>query len=89
MISPEATLDLSSSLKRKQAHRVSYRRAAASDARRYRVLRHVELVGQPSIGERFFDRIEVRALQVLDEREFEQLAAGCLAHNDRHALQPG
>ena len=32
---------------------------------------------------RFFDRVQVFALQILDEREFEHLLVACRAHDDR------
>ena len=41
-------------------------------------LRQVELVGEPPIGERFFDRVQILALDVFDQRHLEQrlLVAG-------------
>ncbi len=53
------------------------------------VLRHAEFVGEPREGPRFLDRIEVRPLQVLDEREFEELAIRDFLHDDGHALEAG
>ena len=51
-----------------------------------------ELVGQPLIRQRFVDRIEILALDVLDQRELEQLLVGAfgdVAHDDRHLVQAG
>ena len=48
-----------------------------------------ELVDQLAVGVRRLDRIEVLALEVLDERELELLAVRQLADDRRDPLQPG
>ena len=53
---------------------VGDRRAVLADGVGDLLLRQVELVGEPPVGERLFDRVEVLALDVLDERDREQPA---------------
>src|SRR5262249_27443929 len=56
------------------------------------VLRHLELVGQAAVGERRLDRIQILALDVLDERHLEErplLSRRHVADDDRHALEAG
>ena len=50
---------------------------------------NAELVDQLAVGVRLLDRVEVRALEVLDERQLELLAIGELADDRRDALQAG
>ena len=55
------------------------------------LLGQAEFVCQPLVRQRFVDRIEVLALDVLDERELEQLlvlAGRDLADDDRHRAAP-
>ena len=55
-------------------------------------LRQVELVGEAAIGERFFDRVQILALDVFDQRHLEQrllLARRDVADDDRNAQQAG
>ena len=55
-------------------------------------LREVELVGEAPVGERLFDRVQVLALDVLDERHLEQpllVAAGDVPDDDRHLEEAG
>jgi len=40
-----------------------------------RLLRHLKFIGETAIGQRFFDRIQVLALNVFDERHLEQRTA--------------
>ena len=51
--------------------------------------RERELVDELAVGARRLDRVEVLALEVLDERELELLAIGELADDRRDALQAG
>ena len=53
------------------------------------VLGEPELLDELPIGFRRLERVEVLALQVLDERELDLLAIGQLADDSRDALQPG
>ena len=46
-------------------------------------LRQRELIEQPLIGQRFVDRVEVLALDVLDQRELEQLLVPTLHRRER------
>ena len=43
---------------------------------------------QPLIGLRFFDRVEILALDVLDQRDLERLGIVEVANDDRHLVQP-
>ncbi len=55
-------------------------------------LRQLKFVGEPPVGERFFDRIQVLALDVFDQRHLEQrslLARRDVANDDRDAQQAG
>ena len=55
-------------------------------------LRQLKLVGEPPIGERLFDRVQILALDVFDQRHLEQrllLARRDVADDDRHAQQAG
>ena len=52
-----------------QPHVVGDRRAILADGGRDRFLRQLEFVGQPPVGLRFFDRIQIVALDVFDERD--------------------
>ena len=53
------------------------------------VLGEPELVDQLAVGVGRLDRVEVRALEVLDERELELVAIGELADDGRDALEAG
>jgi hypothetical protein len=48
-----------------------------------------ELVEQAAIGDRLFERVEVGALQVLDEGRFERFAIGEVADEGRDLVQLG
>ena len=76
----------------------SRRRKFATDARslptarRDVLLLQLKLVGEPPVRERLFDRIQVLALDVLDERHLQQrsfLSRRDIANDDRHAQQAG
>ena len=56
-----------------QADEVRDGAAVLADRRGDLFLREGELIGQPLISDRFVQRIEVLALDVLDQRELEQL----------------
>ena len=52
----------------------------------------MELIGEAPVGERFVDRVQILALDVFDQRHFEQRLLRAwrdVAHHDRHAQQPG
>ena len=54
-----------------------------------RFLRQLQFVGEPTIGLRFFDRIQIFALDVFDQRDLEQIVVGDVANDDRHFEQAG
>jgi hypothetical protein len=68
---------------------VGDRGAVLADRFGQRFLRHRAVVEQPSVGARFVNRVEVLALDVLDEGHLQQLLVGDLADDDRNAQQPG
>ena len=73
-----------------QPEQVRHRRPVLADRRRDFLLRQVELVRQPFEPEGFLDRVEVFALDVLDERPLEQfllLARRHVAYGDGHFQQ--
>ena len=75
-----------------QPHEVRDRRAILADRRGDVFLLQVEFVGEAAVGERLFDRVQVLALDVFDQRHLEQrllLARRDVAHDDRHAQQAG
>ena len=55
-----------------QPQEVGDRRAILADGGRDVFLLQVELVGEPAVGERLFDRVQVLALDVFDQRHLEQ-----------------
>ncbi len=66
--------------------------AVLADRCRDLLLRQAELVGQPPVRQCFIDGVQVFALNVLDERQLEQLlvgAVGNVADDDRHLVQSG
>ena len=56
---------------------------------RHLLLGAAETVHQLLIGRRLFDRIEVGALDILDDGDFQRLGVGQLAHHHRHVMQLG
>ena len=44
---------------------------------------------QVAVADRLFHRVEIGALDVLDDRELEHLLIGEVAHDDRHLMQAG
>ena len=68
------------------------RRAVLADGRGDVFLLQVEFVGEPPVGERFVDRVQIFALDVFDQRHLEQrllLPGRDVADDDRHAQQAG
>ena len=70
-----------------QAQRVRDRRARLGDLVGQLGLRHLVLGEQLAVAARLFDRVQVLALQVLDERELERLRRRRRQHAHRHPLQ--
>src|SRR5579875_1584012 len=75
--------------KLQEAQRVCDSRAILADLFRNHLLRHAELLDQSLIGQRLFDRIEVGALNILDEGQLEHLLRGYFLDNHRHSRQAG
>ena len=71
-----------------QTQRVCDRRAGFAHAGRRLLLRHFIGAHELLIAERLFDRVEVRALQVFDERELHRLLVIGLDDDDRHVGKP-
>ena len=74
----------------KQPHDIRDRRSIFADRRGDCFLRQVEFFGQPTISERFIDRVQVFTLEVFDERHLEQrtlLAGAHVFDNHGHAEQ--
>ena len=64
-----------------QAQRVGHHGAALADLGRHFFLRELKLLDELRVALRLFDRVEVLALEILDQRQFEHgavigLAAG-------------
>ena len=74
-------------VKIEKAHAVCDRRPALSDLLRDIFLTEMEFSREPGKSARFLDRIEVFALQVLDECEFEDVLVGGFANDHRRLLQ--
>ena len=72
-----------------QPHVVGDRRAILADGVGDLLLRQVEFVGEPAIGQRFLDRIQILALDVLDQRDGQQPVLGNVADDDRHLEEAG
>jgi hypothetical protein len=70
-----------------QAQQVGSGAARAADRLGGSLVRIGELVDQASDGLCFLERIEVFALDVLDQRHRERLLVGHLAHDDRHLVE--
>jgi len=71
-----------------QPHRVRHRCAAFADLLRDLLLLLAKFPRQPREGARFFDRVEVFALEILDQRQLEHVAIARFAHDDRRLGQP-
>jgi hypothetical protein len=72
-----------------QPQQVGRRGARAADRVGGLLVGQLELVDQAMHALRFLQRIEVFALDVLDQRHRERRLVGDLAHDDRHFLQAG
>ena len=72
-----------------EADAVRDRRAVLADTLRHLLLRHPELGDECAVRDRLFERIEVRPLDVLDERKFEHLMRRRVLDDDGHLPQPG
>ena len=72
-----------------QPHVVGDRRPILADRFGDLFLGQAELVAEAAIGVRFFDRIQILALDVLDERRGQQLVVGNVADDDRHLEEAG
>ena len=65
------------------------RRAILADRIGQRFLRHRAFVEQPPVGGRLVDRIEVLPLDVLDQRDLQQLVVADLAHDHGRPQEAG
>ena len=72
-----------------QSEGVGHGRAGSTDPRRDLVLAQPEVVDQLAIGVGGLERIEILALEVLDEGELELIAIGELPHDGRDPLETG
>ena len=59
-----------------QSHRVGDRGPASADFLRDLFLTHSKFIGKPGVTLRFFDRIEISALQILDQRDLQDFEIG-------------
>jgi hypothetical protein len=51
-------------------------------------MRQLEFLGKLMVGLRFLDRVQVGALDILDQRQFQQLLVCCVTDHHRHCFQP-
>ena len=72
-----------------QAQRVRDRRSGAADPRGDRLVGETELVDELTVPVRRLDRVEILALQVLDQRELELCLLVELADDGRDAIEAG
>ena len=70
----------------KQTHHISDVAARFFDDNRKRGLAMAELVGKPLIGFGFFDRVQVLALDILDQRNFERFTVVKITDNRRNVM---
>ena len=70
-----------------QSHCVGHRGPTSTDLLRDLFLAHSKFAGKPRVTLRFFDRIEIGALQIFDQREFQHIAIVRRSNNDRHLRQ--
>ncbi len=63
--------------------------AALADKLGDLVLAVVVLIGESVITERFFHRVQIGSLHVLDDRNFERDAVARINRDDRHIVQTG
>ena len=79
-------LDLSRQFQKPK--RVRHMAAAFADDFGKLLLAVIEALDQLAIAAGLFDGIEVRALNVLDDRELEHFLVGELSHDDRNGMHP-
>ena len=72
-----------------QAQQVGHAAARAADGGCRGLVRHAELVDQALDALCFLDRVEVLALDVLDQRHGQRELVAHVAHQHRHRVQPG
>ena len=72
-----------------QAHHVGDMAAALADGAGQILLRVLELLHQAAIALRLFQRSQILALDVLDQRDFQRLAVAEIADDDRNLVQAG
>jgi hypothetical protein len=70
-----------------EAQRIRDRRTRATDPAREAILAEPEFVDELAVGTGGLDRIEILALEVLDERELELIAIGELPHEGGDAVE--
>ena len=70
-----------------QPQRIGDMAAALADDVRDVVLAVTVLVGQRLIAGRLFQRIQIGALDVFDDRKFKRFGVGDFEHDDRHFVQ--
>ena len=71
-----------------QPHAIGHGRATLADFLRDVFLAQAKFLGEAGEGVRFFDRVEVFALEILDERELEDILVGSFADDDRRFHEP-
>ena len=72
-----------------QAHVIGDGRPVPAHRARDRFLRELQLIAQASLGLRFLDRVEVFALDVLDERHLEQSIVRNIAEHHGNLQEAG
>ena len=72
-----------------KAHGVGDSRSALGNAVRHLILLQVKLCQKALVCQRFFNRIQVLSLDVLDQRDLHDLLLGQLLDNDRNFLDTG
>ena len=83
----ETGLDLVA--QRQEAHGVGYSCPATAYPSGDRLLAHAELLGETPVCLSLFERAQVLALEVLDQRQFKPFVCGGLFHDDGYAAQAG
>src|SRR5262245_58780004 len=68
----------------KEPQRVGHRRPATPDLERNIFLSHSKFASQSRVALGFFDWVEIGALQVFDQRKFEDLQIVCSSDDSRH-----
>ena len=70
-----------------ETHRVGDRRAALPDLLRDLFLAHPEFSREPGVSLRFFNRIQLRSLEIFDQRQLENFEVGRLPNDNRRFRQ--